>query len=194
MEQVAELVEVNMTLIGCSAVEDRLQDEVPECIRDFIKAEIKVWMLTGDKLETAENIGYSCKLIQENFHKLYILQDDDLRQKYEECLSQIKQLEKDGVSKTLLIEGNAISRLLKETELKHDMINNVMTRCESVICCRVNPKEKADVVRLVRNNLKKITLAVGDGANDVNMIQEADVGIGIYGQEGMRAVQAAVNF
>lgn len=73
LDQVAELIEVNMTLIGCSAVEDRLQDEVPECIRDFIKAEIKVWMLTGDKLETAENIGYSCKLIQENFQKLYIL-------------------------------------------------------------------------------------------------------------------------
>lgn len=93
-----------------------------------------------------------------------------MRLKYEECLQQIKKLEKEGIRKTLLIEGNAISRLLKETELKHDMINNVMTRCESVICCRVNPKEKADVVRLVKNNLKKITLAVGDGANDVNMI------------------------
>lgn len=66
-----------------------------------------------------------------------------------------------------------------------------MTKCESVICCRVSPKEKADVVRLVKNNLHKITLAIGDGANDVNMIQEAHIGIGIYGQEGMRAVQAS---
>ena len=68
------------------------------------------------------------------------------------------------------------------------MINNVMTKCESVICCRVSPKEKADVVRIVKNNLGKITLAIGDGANDVNMIQEAHIGVGIYGQEGMRAV------
>lgn len=66
-----------------------------------------------------------------------------------------------------------------------------MTKCESVICCRVSPKEKADVVRLVKNNLGKITLAIGDGANDVNMIQEAHIGIGLYGQEGMRAVQAS---
>lgn len=66
-----------------------------------------------------------------------------------------------------------------------------MTKCESVICCRVSPKEKADVVRLVKNNLGKITLAIGDGANDVNMIQEAHIGIGIYGQEGMRAVQSS---
>lgn len=66
-----------------------------------------------------------------------------------------------------------------------------MTKCESVICCRVTPKQKADVVRLVKNNLGKITLAIGDGANDVNMIQEAHIGIGIYGQEGMRAVQSS---
>ena len=66
-----------------------------------------------------------------------------------------------------------------------------MTQCDSVICCRVSPKEKADVVRLVKNNLGKITLAIGDGANDVNMIQEAHIGIGIYGQEGMRAVQSS---
>ena len=63
--------------------------------------------------------------------------------------------------------------------------------CDSVVCCRVNPKQKAEVVRLIKNNLNKITLAVGDGANDVNMIQEAHIGIGIYGKEGMRAVQSS---
>ena len=73
-------------------------------------------------------------------------------------------------------------------ELKNRIVNDIMTKCESVICCRVSPKEKADVVRLVKNNLGKITLAIGDGANDVNMIQEAHIGIGLYGQEGMRAV------
>jgi len=66
-----------------------------------------------------------------------------------------------------------------------------MTQCESVICCRVSPKQKADVVRLVKENLNKITLAIGDGANDVNMIQEAHIGIGLYGNEGMRAVQSS---
>lgn len=76
-------------------------------------------------------------------------------------------------------------------ELKNNIVNEIMTKCESVICCRVSPKEKADVVRLVKNNLGKITLAIGDGANDVNMIQEAHIGIGLYGQEGMRAVQSS---
>jgi magnesium-transporting ATPase (P-type) len=91
----AEDVEKNLTLIGCSAVEDKLQDEVPETIRDFIKAskslliksnpqDIKVWMLTGDKLETAENIGYSCRLIQADFKTMFIRQEDNLHKKYAE--------------------------------------------------------------------------------------------------------------
>lgn len=63
--------------------------------------------------------------------------------------------------------------------------------CEAVICCRVTPKQKADVVRMIKGSMDKITLAIGDGANDVNMIQEAHIGVGIYGQEGMRAVQAS---
>ena len=81
--------------------------------------------------------------------------------------------------------------MLTLTDLKNKIVNEIMTKCESVICCRVSPKEKADVVRLVKNNLGKITLAIGDGANDVNMIQEAHIGIGLYGQEGMRAVQSS---
>lgn len=60
--------------------------------------------------------------------------------------------------------------------------------CESVVCCRVTPKQKAQVVKLIKDNLNKITLAIGDGANDCNMIQEAHIGIGLYGNEGMRAV------
>jgi magnesium-transporting ATPase (P-type) len=86
------------------------------------------------------------------------------------------------VRKCLLIEGDAITKMLAvENTLKLSYINNIMTKCESVICCRVSPKQKADVVRLVKDNLGKITLAIGDGANDVNMIQEAHIGIGLYG-------------
>lgn len=136
----AEKIEVNLTLIGCSAVEDRLQDQVPETIRDFIKAEIKVWMLTGDKLETAENIGYSCKLIQEDFKKLYITGEDNLASKYQECIKAIQEFDRLGHRRTILIEGSALTKLWIKEDLKHLMINNVMTKCNSVICCRVSPK------------------------------------------------------
>jgi phospholipid-translocating P-type ATPase (flippase) len=191
INKLSDEIERDLTLLGCTAVEDRLQNEVPETIRDMLKADVKVWMLTGDKLETAENIGYSCKLIQSDFEKLYIYENDDLQKKYDEHSQAIKQFKAAGKRISLLVEGKAITKLLTLNELKNKLINDVMTKCESVICCRVSPKEKADVVRLVKNNLGKITLAIGDGANDVNMIQEAHIGIGIYGQEGMRAVQAS---
>jgi magnesium-transporting ATPase (P-type) len=78
VNDLASEIEQGFYLIGCTAVEDKLQDKVPETIRDFLKANIKVWMLTGDKLETAENIGYSCKLIQNDFEKMYLAGSEDL--------------------------------------------------------------------------------------------------------------------
>ena len=185
-------IERDFTLIGCTAVEDKLQDEVPETIADFIKANIKVWMLTGDKLETAENIGYSCKLIQDNFAKLFLQEHEDIEAKAAQLTQAIDQVKgNDKLKICLLVEGKAVTKILANEEMTQTYINDIMTHCDSVICCRVSPKEKADVVRLVKQNLGKITLAIGDGANDVNMIQEAHIGIGIYGKEGMRAVQSS---
>lgn len=80
--------------------------------------------------------------------------------------------------------------ILSEEDYK-DLFLQIVASTKSVVCCRVTPKQKAEVVRLVKTKLKKITLAIGDGANDVNMIQEAHIGVGIYGNEGMRAVQAS---
>ena len=57
-------------------------------------------------------------------------------------------------------------------------------KCDAVVCCRVTPKQKAQVVELVRKYENSITLAIGDGANDVNMIKSAHIGIGIFGNEG----------
>ena len=65
----------------------------------------------------------------------------------------------------------------------------VSKTCEAVVCCRVSPKQKADVVRMIKKHEPTaLTLAIGDGANDVSMINEAHVGIGLYGNEGLRAV------
>jgi len=152
-------------------------------------------MLTGDKLETAENIGKSCSLIQPDFAILRInfppatLSDQiqaHLIENYEIALlnNSIKK------KKALLIEGAHLSMILAD-EIFKDIFLDIIENCETVICCRMTPKQKADVVKLVKDYLGKITLAVGDGANDVNMIQEAHLGIGIFGLEGMRAVQVS---
>ncbi|EPS29422.1 hypothetical protein PDE_04371 [Penicillium oxalicum 114-2] len=145
LDKAAELIEKDFYLLGATAIEDRLQDGVPDTIHTLQTAGIKIWVLTGDRQETAINIGMSCKLISEDM--------------------------------TLLIinEENAEATLM----------------CKAVVCCRVSPLQKALVVKLVKRHLKSLLLAIGDGANDVSMIQAAHVGVGISGMEGLQAARSA---
>ncbi len=198
ISEIASEIESGLTLLGCTAVEDKLQDQVPKVIADLIEANIKVWMLTGDKLETAENIGFSCKLIQKNFKKIYLKSsggkkefgEEDLRVEYERIKLVIQQ-KKEHEKYSLIVEGPVIINLTKYKELAQKFIIGIFSKCDSVVCCRMSPKQKGEIVRFVKKYQNKVTLAIGDGANDVNMIQEADIGIGLYGKEGMRAVQAS---
>lgn len=162
---------------------------MPEVIRDLQEANIKVWMLTGDQLRTAENIGRSCKLIMPDF-EVFRIKD---RASVAEYCSEAFVLKNEAMVKAekrraLIVEATALTVILEQPEFEMNFIR-VSKTCETVICCRVSPKQKADVVRLIKkDDRSKITLAIGDGANDVSMINEAHVGIGLYGNEGMRAV------
>ena len=152
-------------------------------------------MLTGDKMETAENIGRSCNLIQDHFAvmKLNFKKDQGhevLKIKMLELIEITQNYLSIKKPKAFIIEGDILGEILSNLETELLMIQ-IVQHCEAVICCRVTPKQKADVVSVVKRHLKKITLSIGDGANDVNMIQEAHIGIGLYGEEGMRAVQAS---
>jgi phospholipid-transporting ATPase len=149
-------------------------------------------MLTGDKLETAENIAKSCNLIQPHFQVLQC-SEKTKRDVQNTLLHHRKCYDffcEKGIKKALLVEGETLLIILEDPLLK-SLFLSISKGCEAVVCCRVTPKQKAEVVRLIKTSMNKITLAIGDGANDVNMIQEAHIGIGIYGNEGMRAVQAS---
>ncbi|EAS01110.3 phospholipid-translocating P-type ATPase, flippase family protein (macronuclear) [Tetrahymena thermophila SB210] len=195
LEKLADEVEQGFFLLGATAVEDKLQDDVPETIHDLLRANIKVWMLTGDKLETAENIAKSCKLILEDF-ELLVMSDKNpkvIRKEMTEILwKRFKKLKEDKVRKCFLVEGDCLKVIFEKgnEDIKKKFVQ-ITKDCESVVCCRVSPVQKAQVVRSIREGLNKITLAIGDGANDVNMIQAAHIGCGIYGNEGMRAVQSS---
>ena len=89
----------------------------------------------------------------------------------------------------LIIDGDALKLVLEEP-LKSKFLL-LCKQCKSVICCRVSPSQKALVVRMVKTGLDVMTLAIGDGANDVAMIQEAHVGVGIAGEEGRQAVMSS---
>ncbi|XP_058227239.1 probable phospholipid-transporting ATPase 4 isoform X2 [Rhododendron vialii] len=203
LERVSDLMERDLILVGATAVEDKLQKGVPQCIDKLAQAGLKIWVLTGDKLETAINIGFSCSLLRQGMKQICItsLNTDTSAQDSRKAVkdnivmqitnaSQMIKLEKDPhAAFALIIDGKTLSYAL-EDDLKHQFLN-LAVDCASVICCRVSPKQKALVTRLVKQGTGKITLAIGDGANDVGMIQEADIGIGISGVEGMQAVMAS---
>ncbi|XP_008835917.1 probable phospholipid-transporting ATPase VD isoform X1 [Nannospalax galili] len=203
-------LENKLTLLGATGIEDRLQEGVPESIEALQKAGIKIWMLTGDKQETAVNIAYACKLLEPNA-KLFIL-DTQSKDACEMLMSTIlkelqrkipvspdqaslrKDLPQPSVLQHsgragLIITGKTLEFALQESLQKQFL--ELTGWCQAVVCCRATPLQKSEVVKLIRNHLHVMTLAIGDGANDVSMIQVADIGIGVSGQEGMQAVMAS---
>lgn len=250
LRQAASLIECRLNLLGATGIEDKLQDGVPETIESLRQAGIKVWVLTGDKQETAISIGLSCKLLTDNMHQIIINGTSeaecrrllaDAKEKYSinstNCRSNALDLKMNaesdflqsacnqpssndmvyesrsqvlkhaeaayGLSESssekvgglmhvplaLIIDGNSLVYIL-EKELEPELYDLAIS-CRVVLCCRVAPLQKAGMVDLIKSRTNDMTLAIGDGANDVSMIQMADVGVGICGQEGRQAVMAS---
>ena len=285
MAEVGEVLEQGLTVVGATAIEDKLQEGVPDTIAHLLEAGIKVWVLTGDKVETAINIAYSCRLLNSAMVLVKITDkgdgDDDeaaateaLRQQLRKLVAHFEVLVEDEGLKgglwsqgaggwlpwrtwwqawrkahgrrrssalsftrvnvpaplgdfvssdmlteplglepqpdallrngapledlqsdhlALIIDGPALARVFGDWEMER-LLLRVATLCKSVVACRVSPAQKRMLIRLVKKGVRRptpITLAIGDGANDVAMIQEAQIGVGISGREGRQAVNSA---
>ncbi|EEY15679.1 phospholipid-transporting ATPase [Verticillium alfalfae VaMs.102] len=215
LEAVADRLEQDLTLLGGTAIEDRLQDGVPDTIALLGQAGIKLWVLTGDKVETAINIGFSCNLLNNDMELIHLkIEEDETGDTPDDVfLTQVDELldthlqtfgmtgsdeelvkardnhEPPDATHGLVIDGFTLKWVLHES-LKQKFLL-LCKQCKSVLCCRVSPAQKAAVVSLVKNGFDVMTLSIGDGANDVAMIQEADVGVGIAGVEGRQAVMSS---
>ncbi|XP_034376938.1 LOW QUALITY PROTEIN: phospholipid-transporting ATPase VA [Arvicanthis niloticus] len=214
--QSAVRLETNLHLLGATGIEDRLQDGVPETIAKLRQAGLQIWVLTGDKQETAINIAYACKLLDHGEEVITLNADsrEACAALLDQCLRYVQSRNSRGTpqnsesnlnvgfsfnsastsadsspSPSLVIDGRSLAYALEKS--LEDKFLFLAKQCRSVLCCRSTPLQKSMVVKLVRNKLKAMTLAIGDGANDVSMIQVADVGVGISGQEGMQAVMAS---
>ena len=271
IDRLYDLIENNLTLIGGTVVEDKLQDKVPETIKELRSAGIKIWVLTGDKLDTAENIGHSCNLLNkeqrlftlkvrpgddeaivkedpypemmqfftefqefiEDLVKKYNLDtkytfpnkytnnyDEEMNDNYDysdfesQNADELNNSDKSSYysSRSKIIDFNSFNYLKERNLLEpfsiiveapilcglfkdNDCTNkflNIAYYSNTVICCRVSPSQKSEVIQKMKKFDKNaITLAIGDGGNDVSMIMEANIGIGIHGEEGMSAAQAS---
>ncbi|KAB0375077.1 hypothetical protein FD755_013569 [Muntiacus reevesi] len=211
-----EEIERDLMLLGATAVEDKLQDGVIETVTSLSLANIKIWVLTGDKQETAINIGYACNMLTDDMNDVFIIAGntaaevrEELRKAKENLFGQNRSfsnghvvfekkqsLELDSVVEetvtgdyALIINGHSLAHAL-ESDVKNDLLE-LACMCKTVVCCRVTPLQKAQVVELVKKYRNAVTLAIGDGANDVSMIKSAHIGVGISGQEGLQAVLAS---
>ncbi|XP_067399668.1 phospholipid-transporting ATPase ID-like isoform X2 [Emydura macquarii macquarii] len=213
LSELYEEIEKDLMLLGATAIEDKLQDGVPQTIEILTKANIKIWVLTGDKQETAVNIGYSCNMLHDDMKDVFIIEGNTSEDVLNELRSARKKMKPDSFLDSdeinikfenpskksrilpeeqangvygLVINGHSLAYAL-EGNLEFELVRTACM-CKVVICCRVTPLQKAQVVELVKKYKKAVTLAIGDGANDVSMIKTAHIGIGISGQEGMQAV------
>eukprot|EP00595_Chromulina_sp_UTEXLB2642_P000141 CAMPEP_0196762360 /NCGR_PEP_ID=MMETSP1095-20130614/1772_1 /TAXON_ID=96789 ORGANISM="Chromulina nebulosa, Strain UTEXLB2642" /NCGR_SAMPLE_ID=MMETSP1095 /ASSEMBLY_ACC=CAM_ASM_000446 /LENGTH=214 /DNA_ID=CAMNT_0042113037 /DNA_START=1908 /DNA_END=2549 /DNA_ORIENTATION=- len=194
-----------MDLLGITAIEDRLQDEVPEVIADLAKAGIVLWMLTGDKEETAVNIGRSCNLLLQDTKLFFVarLQSAmDYNLRLEEVYLDITKNYQQNVGYNdngqikevaLVMDGPSFKYFDEKNLDQRKWLLTIGQSCRSVIACRLTPIQKQQLVALVKKDTvpRATTLSIGDGANDVSMIREADVGVGIFGKEGRQAANNA---
>ncbi|XP_013140301.1 PREDICTED: phospholipid-transporting ATPase ID, partial [Papilio polytes] len=259
LDAIYEEIETDLLLMGVTAIEDKLQDGVPETIANLSMAGMKIWVLTGDKQETAINIGYSCQLLTDDMAEVFIIDGvthDDVDRQLAKSRDSIRVVNtflpygsseaknstanggagagagrpSPGRAANVKLNAPAVSVVTFSNEYSaggaeggrsdaHEHANDdtngfaivvnghslvhclhpkleekfleVVLQCRSVICCRVTPLQKAMVVELIKKSRKAVTLAIGDGANDVSMIKAAHIGVGISGQEGMQAVLAS---
>ena len=262
LEAVYTSMEAEMLLTGATAIEDKLQEGVPDTVAALQAAGIRVWMLTGDKFSTALTIARNCKLTEPGAYIVEV--DGDSHPTVEASLSTAHRAlsavghsldyteQRQGVLRgvaaklsscdhppsrppsaavvrawpegprrpprgipgqsadspppydaergsgkppgwrqpyTLIIRGASLAHVLSQPSSR-TLFGGIACGASAVIACRVTPRQKADLVTLVAA-AGHLTLAVGDGGNDVAMIQAAAVGVGILGQEGLQAARAA---
>lgn len=240
--EVAAMIEKDLDFVGVSAVEDKLQENVADTVQFLREAGMRLWVLTGDKRETAENIGYSSKLIDSKMAIIHLQCESsaELHERLSQLLRECKDnsssnaipnaflrrsqngsrdnaqsnprahhRRRSSLASDKLIAALTLRSIDHDVELEMGMVIDgetlgfvkgqeleelfleVADLCKTVICARVTPIQKAKVVKLVRTYDHSSTLAIGDGGNDVSMIQEAHIGVGIKGKEGSQAARAA---
>jgi phospholipid-translocating ATPase len=190
MEKAGEMIETKLELLGATAIEDKLQKGVPDAIDRFRRAGIKMWMLTGDKRETAINIGHSCRLIKD--YSTVIVLDHELGDLYTRMANAYSTMNNSETAHSVLVIDGQTLTIIDADAASRALFTDIAIRADSVVCCRASPSQKASLVKTIRTKVKgSVTLAIGDGANDIAMIQEAHLGIGIAGKEGLQAARTS---
>ena len=188
IKEAASMIECDLILLGVTGVEDQLQDNVNESVKSLLGASMNLWILTGDRHENAVNTVKLAGLIQESAPLIELIATTE-----EKAIETVEENLKTLQNLNLLESQNEIGLLIDGSTLNFCCLSNIAAKfvrlclaCRTVICFRVDPLQKAELIKLVKKETGLTTLAIGDGANDVPMIQTADIGVGLYrGEENV---------
>ncbi|KAG2393729.1 hypothetical protein C9374_007260 [Naegleria lovaniensis] len=185
-------MEIDLQLIGCTAIEDKLQEDVVESITFLSQAGLQIWVLTGDKTETAINVAYSTNVLQKDETIEIRIRDacnhKHVKKKMKVALEFLEKQKNKHFEYALIIDSKSLDLALEKYEKQ---FLRIVKFVKSAVCCRLKPLQKSRIVKLIETKLKKKALAIGDGVNDVAMIQAASIGVGIQGKEGSQASRSA---
>ena len=184
---IKEYLEHNLELLGVTGVEDKLQKDVKPSLELLRNAGIKIWMLTGDKVETARCVAISSRLVSRTQH-IHAITNLSSSRNPTAAVDALSLLSSKPSTTALLIDGTSLSHFLMH---HRDAFISLAVQLPAVIACRCSPTQKADIATLIRAYTHKRVACIGDGGNDVSMIQAADIGVGIVGKEGRQASLAA---
>ena len=179
-----EMLEEGMAVLCITAVEDRLQANVRTTLEMLRGANVRTWMLTGDKLETATIVAQNSSLVARHqaFYTVNVRSRAEARQ-------QLNGYPQGTINAPcLILDGASLDLCVEHVKL---LFIEVACAAPTVVVCRCSPTQKASIVTLLREHTNKCTAAIGDGGNDVGMIHAAHVGIGVEGREGRQAALAA---
>ncbi|KAI1433314.1 hypothetical protein GGR50DRAFT_696230 [Xylaria sp. CBS 124048] len=189
IEDAGEQIEQMLDLVGATAIEDKLQAGVPETIDKLRRANMKIWMLTGDKRETAINIAHSARICRPS-SDVFIL-DSSKGALDRQIRDVMDELQNGTIHSVVVIDGQTLAAVERSSDLT-DLFYALIPNVDSVICCRASPAQKSTIVEAIRQRVPDVlTLAIGDGANDLAMISASHVGVGISGKEGLQAARVA---
>ncbi|KAL9649104.1 hypothetical protein ABK040_008481 [Willaertia magna] len=184
-------LEIDLQLLGCTAIEDKLQEEVPESIAFLKKAGFDIWVLTGDKTETAIEIGYRTNVLHKDETIEIRIRDavshKHVKKKMKIALDFLDRNKNKNFNYALIVDSKSLDFALEKYEKQ---FLRIVKYVNSAVCCRLKPLQKARIVKLIESKLKKQSLSIGDGVNDVAMIQAATIGVGIKGKEGAQAARS----
>lgn len=174
-------VQKDMKVLGIAGIEDTLQPNVPETIEMLEKAGIKIWMVTGDMKENAIKIAHSSGIICDKgdifdiTSPLSCVSPSVVLANLNEYIGTLN-LDDNPIYIVIDCSLDSFNEFINEENLPE--LTKLLLEATNVIITRANPQQKAFFVNLIRKK-KKVTLAIGDGANDVSMINKANIGVGI---------------